>query len=113
MPQRRFLSPNQFLRVPHASLESVALDDCSTFAVHDLAALADGNLSEDGLGRLARHIPQCRTCRATLAVMIEESRRGHEVPASGEGYDLAAWIAAASVGRNLMTKIADGDDSED
>src|SRR5262245_34719957 len=112
MPERCFLSRIQPLLAPHATPEPVALEDCSTFAIHDLAALADGNLSEEGLRRLANHIPQCRTCRATLAALINESQNSPGATASeGPGsYDLTAWLDAAAGGRNLMAKIADGDD---
>jgi anti-sigma factor RsiW len=93
----------------------VALEDCSTFSIHDLAALADGNLSEEGLRRLANHIPQCRICRATLAALIEESQNNPGATASERpgGHDVTAWVDAAASGRNLMAKIADNDDTDD
>jgi hypothetical protein len=66
-------------------------DDCTTFAIHDLAALAEGNLSPDGMERLARHLRQCHACMATLAAIVDEAQ-----PSEGTGdMGLAAWIARA------------------
>ena len=113
MPQRRLR--NEPTSAPHDRPSVVTLEDCSTFAIHDLAALADGNLSEEGLRRLANHVLQCRTCRATLAALIEESQNSPVAPATaGPGsYDLAAWLGAAEGGRNLMAKLASSDDTDD
>ena len=113
MPQRCFLSRTQPPPAPDATPGPVALEDCSTFAIHDLAALADGNLSEEGLRRLASHIIQCRTCRATLAALIDESQNSPGATTSERpSYDVTAWLKAAAGGRNLMIKIVDGDDSD-
>jgi anti-sigma factor RsiW len=48
-------------------------DDCSSFAIHDLAALSDGNLSPEGIARLAGHLRRCETCMRTLAAIIEDA----------------------------------------
>ncbi|HET9620412.1 MAG TPA: hypothetical protein VFP84_03520 [Kofleriaceae bacterium] len=47
-------------------------DDCAAFAIHDLAALADGHLSFEGTRRLTAHLRQCETCMATLAAIVDE-----------------------------------------
>jgi hypothetical protein len=74
-------------------------DDCTIFAIHDLAALAEGNLSPEGVERLARHLRRCHTCMATLAAIVDEAQ-----PSEGTAdMELAAWIAramAASDGGN-------------
>jgi hypothetical protein len=63
--------------------DSAASEVCSSpSAVLDLAALSEGNLSEDGLRRLAGHIRQCPTCAAVFASLHGESHRAssdHEV----------------------------------
>lgn len=69
-----------------------AVEDCSGFAIHDIAALAEGNLSPGGMRRLARHIPGCATCGATLAVIIDDMQPGRGADNQG----LAAWLAMAS-----------------
>jgi anti-sigma factor RsiW len=71
------------------------LEECSTFAIHDLAALADGQLSQDGMRRLASHLPTCRTCMATLVALVEDIEHGE---ASGN-HDLAALLAVANSAR--------------
>jgi len=68
----------------------VTSGECAGFAIHDLAAVADGNLSPQGLQRLTDHLRGCPTCTATLVAIVEDgkARRG------GESHRLAAWLAA-------------------
>jgi hypothetical protein len=44
----------------------------SSTAIHDLAALGEGNLSATGRRRLAAHLAQCRMCKRVLATWIRE-----------------------------------------
>ena len=44
-------------------------------STHDLAALTEGNLSPQGLRRLARHLVKCRTCQLVLISMIDDGQR--------------------------------------
>lgn len=44
-------------------------------AVHDLAALSEGGLSEDGMRRLALHLYQCGACRLVFTSMVSETTR--------------------------------------
>jgi anti-sigma factor RsiW len=67
----------------------VTIDDCSRFAIHDLAALAEGHLSQDGLHRLARHLRSCHRCRATLALIVQDTELDH---GSSAPRRLAAWL---------------------
>lgn len=62
--------------------------ECVRFAMHDLAAVADGNLSPQGLQRLTDHLRRCPTCTATLAAVVEDTRA-----ARGESHRLAAWLS--------------------
>jgi hypothetical protein len=111
MAQRRgiLLQPKLFHASRPAELP-VALEDCKSFAIHDLAALAEGNLSFEGQRRLTRHISHCRTCSATLAAIVEDARgrRGF-----GER-DLASWLAAAGGRSNRGDGgVGDGNHGED
>jgi hypothetical protein len=67
-------------------------------AILDLAALADRNLSKDGVQRLAKHVPQCRDCMHILATLVEEAQ---PVEATGthEIEALLAYCRNDSVGR--------------
>lgn len=44
-------------------------------ALHDIAALQDGNLSRAGVRRLADHLGQCGSCRILVALLVAESTR--------------------------------------
>jgi anti-sigma factor RsiW len=57
--------------------------------MHDLAAVADGNLSPQGLQRLTDHLRRCQTCTATLTAVVEDTRA-----ARGESHRLAAWLSS-------------------
>jgi len=62
---------------------SAASEVCSSpSAVLDLAALSEGNLSEDGLRRLADHIQRCPTCAAIFVSLHGEphgANSNHEI----------------------------------
>ena len=87
----------------------VLFEGCSTFAVHDLAALADGHLSQEGKRRLASHLPTCRICMATLVALVEDTQHGE---ASGN-HDLARLLAATTGGRGIERSYDDDDDDDD
>lgn len=43
-------------------------------AALDLAALSEGNLSPQGMDRLARHMVGCSACRTVLAMVVQEAQ---------------------------------------
>jgi hypothetical protein len=45
----------------------------SLSAVHDLAALSEGNLSCSGKRRLARHLSRCQACTVVLASLVKDA----------------------------------------
>jgi hypothetical protein len=98
--QRRILlQPPLFEAVRPTQVPGIP-EECSSFAIHDLAALAEGNLSREGMKRLATHLPQCQTCTATLLAVVEDTQ-----PGRGTGdHSLAAWLA-------VMATSEDSDDS--
>jgi len=112
MPQQRSKPPSSPEAQGSRALEEAERpeapeidDECSTFAIHDLAALADGQLSDAGIQRLARHLPTCRTCMATLVALVEDSEPG-EAPGTEK---LAALLAATTSARK-RTDVDDVDD---
>lgn len=59
-----------------AAQDSRVSEGCSdSFAILDLAAFSEGNLSQEGMQRLATHVRQCETCRIQLASVIRDSQR--------------------------------------
>lgn len=70
----------------------MAHDDCADFAIHDLAALSEGNLSPEGIERLAGHLQHCEACVATLVTLV-----GDAAPARGT----ADVTAAANLVKTL------------
>jgi anti-sigma factor RsiW len=107
MSQRRgVLLQHPWFQALEPAQVPVAIDECLTFAVHDLAALAEGNLSQDGRRRLAAHLSRCHTCMATLHAIVEDTQPGR---GSGD-HSLAAWLATvvATAGESLR----DGADSD-
>lgn len=61
--------------------DGVMPDDCpSSSAVHDLAALGDGMLSEHGMRRLAGHVSRCRPC---MIVLVSLANDAQEIDAAG------------------------------
>jgi len=60
---------------------------CSS-AVHDLAALSEGNLSREGKRRLASHLVRCQSCKQVLVLLADEA------PAAGSTGNrrLESWL---------------------
>jgi hypothetical protein len=62
--------------------------DCET-ADHDVAALTDGSLSEDGIERLVDHVYGCERCEQLLSTvgqeLLEVETTGEHGPASPNG----------------------------
>lgn len=56
-----------------AEAESAPCDD--VHAPHDLAALREGQLSSDGIRRLAAHVRRCATCQLVVATVVAETTR--------------------------------------
>jgi anti-sigma factor RsiW len=96
--KRSILLQPRLFPASRSSQASVTSEECWSFAIHDLAALADGNLSQDGLRRLAGHLRRCQTCTATLAAIVEDARATR----GSEGNRLAAWLAAAVRGEDVQ-----------
>lgn len=44
-------------------------------AIHDAAALREGNLSREGIRRLADHLTRCESCRILIAAIVDDSLR--------------------------------------
>ncbi len=83
----------------------VTFDECSSFAIHDLAALAEGNLSPQGRQRLAGHLRRCQTCMATLIAIVEDAHAGP----GGETHRLAAWLSSVPWETDPRIGCADSD----
>lgn len=66
--------------------------ECEEFAILDLAALGDGNLSREGQRRLAHHATRCHTCRELIAMIADEVRG---TPAS-TAHHRPAWSTATA-----------------
>ncbi|HEX8113408.1 MAG TPA: hypothetical protein VF516_37015 [Kofleriaceae bacterium] len=81
----------------------MTFDECSGFAIHDLAALAEGNLSPQGLQRLAGHLRRCQTCAATLIAIVEDAHAGP----GGEPHRLADWLSSVPWGNAARPGRAD------
>ena len=56
-----------------AEAEGAPCDD--VHAPHDLAALREGQLSSDGIRRLAAHLRRCATCQLVVATVVAETTR--------------------------------------
>jgi hypothetical protein len=70
------------------AIRTVSCDD--PFAIHDAAALREGNLSPDGIRRLANHVVQCDSCKILIAALVVEAQRAestgnHLAPQSAAG----------------------------
>jgi hypothetical protein len=65
-------------------------DDCTrSSAIHDLASLSEGNLSDEGKRRLAGHVPHCAVCRTALASLIRDAQQSQST-----GNHQIAWLAS-------------------
>lgn len=63
-----------------------APDGCDDlYAPYDLTALQEGQLSADGIRRLARHVARCATCQIAVAMIVAEA-----APAESTGTHMAA-----------------------
>lgn len=61
------------------SHEPIPCDDAD--AALDVAALQIGNLSDDGIARLAAHVVACESCRALVGILVRDAL---DVESSGE-----------------------------
>jgi predicted anti-sigma-YlaC factor YlaD len=64
---------NQDFREPVVVLSSWGEPCSSSSALHDLAALEDGNLSPAGKRRLAAHLAECPSCTRLLAALAADA----------------------------------------
>jgi hypothetical protein len=107
--RRGILLRSPLFENPQPAQVPVATDDCEIFAIHDLAALAEGNLSPDGMRRLAGHIHECPTCRATLAAIVEDTQSSRGTGDTA----VSAWLAMATPLEDLRSSIASTDEISD
>ncbi|HEX8110877.1 MAG TPA: hypothetical protein VF516_24260 [Kofleriaceae bacterium] len=82
------LSQNTPSQITQAAEDSMASDGCSS-AVLDLAAFSEGNLSDEGLRRLAGHLQQCSPCKALFASLAKDA----ESALRAGGHDVMSGIA--------------------
>ena len=90
------IMPSQNTQAVEDSMES---EGCSS-AVLDLAALSEGNLSDEGLRRLAGHLHRCSPCRALYTSLVKDA----ESALRAEDRDLMSGIAIGS-GKNPASTV--------
>lgn len=66
------LEPSSAVHDPSRQRESSPASCASSFALHDLAALSERNLSPAGRRRLAQHLATCDACRTVLASWLSD-----------------------------------------
>jgi hypothetical protein len=82
-----------FLWLSRQGVRFPICENCSSSsAVHDLAALSEGNLSTTGKQRLAEHLSRCPACHVVLASLLDDPPDGAP---SGE----ASWLDELSGSR--------------
>lgn len=87
-------------QITQAVEDPMSSEGCSS-ATLDLAALGEGNLSQDGLQRLASHLHRCSSCRALFASLVKDAE---SAPPTGN-HDRLTKVGAIGSGKNSASTV--------